>query len=103
MVVPAKNGAYRVTAKGETSNGVPIGTTYLLKNDGKDYPVTNAPFDSIAVTDERPNIQLITTKRQGKVIEKTRSVISGNVMTNTSDGIDASGKPFHAVEVLEKQ
>jgi hypothetical protein len=100
---PAQNGAYRVTAKGETSNGAPINTTYLLKEDGKDYPVTNAPFDSIAVTNEKPNIALITGKRQGKVIEKTRSVISGNVMTNTTDGVDVSGKPFHAVEVLEKQ
>jgi hypothetical protein len=37
------------------------------------------------------------------VIEKTRVVISGSVMTETSDGIDASGKPFHGVSILEKQ
>jgi hypothetical protein len=101
--VPAENGAYRVTVKGETTNGVTIGTTYLLKDDGKDYPVTNAPFDSIAVMNEKPNIALITGKRQGKVIEKTRSVLSGNVMTNTTDGLDMSVKPLHAVEILEKQ
>src|SRR5436305_12784421 len=46
----AENGAYRVTADGETSNGVPIDTTYLLKEDGKDSPVKNARFDSIAVS-----------------------------------------------------
>lgn len=101
--VPAASGAYRVTAKGETSNGAPINATYLLKADGNEYPVTNAPFDSVAVTNETMNVALVTGKRQGKVIEKTRSVISGNVMTNTTDGVDVSGKPFHAVEVLEKQ
>ena len=101
--IPAENGAYRVTAKGETNNGAPIDTTYLLKDDGKEYPVTNAPFDSIAVTNEKPNVALITTKLHGKVIEKTRVVTSGNVMTETSDGIDASGKPFHGVSILEKQ
>ena len=36
--LPAENGAYRVTADGETSNGVPINTTYLLKEDGKHVP-----------------------------------------------------------------
>jgi hypothetical protein len=37
------------------------------------------------------------------VIERTRVVITGNVMTESSDGIDANGKPFHAVTILEKQ
>ncbi|MDQ6663108.1 MAG: hypothetical protein M3Z23_01790 [Acidobacteriota bacterium] len=101
--VPAENGAYRVTASGETSDGAPIETTYLLKEDGKDYPVTKAPFDSIAITNEKPNISLITMKQQGKVFERTRSVVSGKLMTNTSDGLDVSGKRFHAVEVLERQ
>jgi hypothetical protein len=50
---PAENSAYRVTADGETSDGVPIKTSYLLKEDGTYYPVTNAPFDSIAVTNEK--------------------------------------------------
>jgi hypothetical protein len=45
---PADNGAYRATANRESSNGAPIKTTYLLKEDGKDHPVTNALFDSIA-------------------------------------------------------
>ncbi len=100
---PAESGAYRITAKGETSNGAPISTTYLLKADGKDYPVTGAPFDSIAVADESSNVAIITTKLQGKVLEKARSVTSGKLMTNTSDRVDRSGKPVHTVEVFEKQ
>jgi len=90
-------------AEGETVSGATIHTTYVLKDDGKDYPVTNAPFDSLAVTNENPNTAILTAKRQGKVIEKTRSVVSGDVMTNSTDGVDTSGKPLHSVEVLDKQ
>jgi len=100
---PGENGAYRVTAKGQTSDGAPVNATYMVKADGKDYPVTNAPFDSIAITEVNPNTSIITAKLHGKMVEKTRSVVSGNTMTNTSDGVDPADKPFHALEVFEKQ
>jgi hypothetical protein len=100
---PGENGAYRVTAKGQTSDGAPVNTTYMVKNDGKDYPVTNAPFDSIAITEVNPNTSIITVKLRGKVVERARSVVSGNTMTNTTEGVDSADKPYHALEVFEKQ
>lgn len=102
-LAPAEGGSYRVTAKGELQDGTPFGSTYLMKSDGKDYPVTNAPFDSISAVEEKPNVSVITMKRQGKVVEKTRSVVSGNVMTNTTEGVDPAGRSFHAVGIMEKQ
>lgn len=100
---PAENGEYRVTATGESSDGKPIHTSYVLREDGKDYPVANAPFDSIAVTRIDANTSIVIAKRHGKVIGKTSVVVAGNTMTETTEGVDLTGKAFHAVEVLEKQ
>jgi hypothetical protein len=94
---------YRVTATGELSNGTPIHTSYVLREDGKDYPVANAPFDTISVQRIDANSQLVISKLNGKIIERSRVVFSGNTMTETAEGIDPSGRSFHAVEVLEKQ
>jgi hypothetical protein len=100
---PAENGATRVTASGETGEGTPFHTSYVVKEDGKDYPVTNAPFDSISITATGPNTQTIIAKRGGKVVEKTRVVFAGNTMTESSEGTDPSGHAYHGVAVLEKQ
>jgi len=62
--IPAEDGAYRVRINAQTSNGARINAIYLLKEDGKDYPVTNAPFDSISVTNGKSNVALIPAKRR---------------------------------------
>ena len=95
--------AEKVTANGETSDGTPFHTSYVAKEDGKDYPVTNAPFDSISITATGPNTQTVIAKRNGKVVEKTSVVFAGNTMTESSEGTDASGHAYHGVAVLEKQ
>jgi hypothetical protein len=103
ILAGGENGEYRVTATGESSDGKPIHTSYVLREDGKDYPVANAPFDSIAVTRIDANTSIVIAKRHGKVIGKTRVVVAGNTMTETTEGVDLTGKAFHAIEVLEKQ
>jgi hypothetical protein len=100
---PAENGTTRVTADGETGDGTPFHTSYVLRQDGKDYPVTNAPFDSVSVTEIDSNTQMVISKRSGRVIEKTRVVFAGKTMTETSEGTDPSGHAYHGVVVLEKQ
>jgi hypothetical protein len=100
---PAEHGMYRVTATGEFSDGAPIHTTYVLRDDGKDYPVANAPFDTISVRRIDANSQLVVTKLHGKIVQRTHAVFSGATMTETGEGTDPSGRPFHSVEVLEKQ
>jgi hypothetical protein len=100
---PAEQGMYRVTATGEMSDGAPIHTTYVLRDDGKDYPVANAPFDTISVKRIDANSQSVLMKLHGKMIQRTRVVFRGSTMTETGEGIDPSGRTIHSVEVLEKQ
>lgn len=95
---PAGNGAIRVTATGETADGTPFHTSYVLKDDGKDYPVTNAPFDTISDTPVDANTDRIVTKRNGTVLERTRVLVAGNTMTEISE-LPGS----HNLVVLEKQ
>jgi hypothetical protein len=33
----------------DTDNGTPTNSTYTAKYDGKKYPVTNAPWDTVAI------------------------------------------------------
>ena len=100
---PAEQGMYRVTATGEWRDGAPFRTTYVLRDDGKNYPVANAFFDTISVKRIDANSELVFLKHRGKILQRINVVFSGATMTQTGEGVDRSGKPFHSVEVLEKQ
>jgi hypothetical protein len=45
----ASDGGAKVTTSGEQANGTPINASYTAKYDGKEYPVTGAPYDTIAI------------------------------------------------------
>lgn len=69
-----------------------------MREDGKDYPVTNGPYDSVSITPVDATTSILIGKRDGKIIDKKRRVIDGNIMTDTSIFPD----PSH-VEVFERQ
>jgi hypothetical protein len=94
---PAESGMIRVTVTIEPLDGTSIQTSYVLREDGKDYPVTNAPFDSISITPIDATTSIVVGKRNSKIIENKRQVVDGNTMTLTSIGIDKN------VEVLDKR
>ncbi len=81
--------------------------TYGARFDGMDYPATGSPvYDSIALTRIDTNTFDAVLKREGKVVQTARNVVSadGRVMTVTVRGSDAAtGRKFTTIIVLEKQ
>ena len=102
----ASDGGVKVTATGENMDGTPINSSYTAKYDGKEHPVTGAPWDTISMKQSNANTFTSETKKTGgKYHSKGRTVISkdGKTMTLTTKGTNAEGKPTTATIVSEKQ
>ena len=101
----AFEGGVKVTSTGERTEGTPINSSYTAKYDGKDSPVTGAPWDSIALKQVNANTYTAISKKDGKLYSNGRTVISdgGKTMTTTTTGTDAEGKEFHNILVYDKQ
>ena len=87
-------------------DGTPVNFSYTYTYDGKEYPVTEGPFDTIFVK----RIDTDTTNWEvkdtgGKYHFTGRTVIStdGKTMTQTSTGTDAEGKSVVQTVVFDKQ
>ena len=102
----ASDGGVKVTTTGEQANGTPINASYTAKYDGKEYPVTGAPYDTIAIKQVDTNTFTAMLKNTGtKYIATGLSVISkdGKTMTTTTKGTNAEGNPMNNTMVYEKQ
>ena len=80
---------------------------FTEKSDGKDYRYTGqspAGADTLSVK-RVGNTFTSESKKGGKVLFTTKVTFSadGKVMTLTSKGVDADGKPFNTVRVYDKQ
>jgi hypothetical protein len=74
--------------------------------DGKDYKVLGNPAaDTIALTRLDPMTTEYTLKKDAKVVETGRIVISsdGKTRTITSTGVNAKGQKFSNLAVFDKQ
>jgi hypothetical protein len=79
---------------------------YTSNLDGKSYPITGqGPYgaDSTASNLTAPNTIQSTLNEDSKLVATGSSVVSknGNVLTITTKGVDASGKPFSYVRVRQ--
>ena len=100
------DGGVKVTTTGERADGTPINASYAAKYDGKEYAVTGAPYDTIAIKQVNANTFTSTQKmKDGKYHTTVRTVISkdGKTMTGTVQGTDADGKPTNNVMIWDKQ
>jgi len=108
ILEPQGNGE-KVTYDGITADGSRISYTFNSNFDGKDSPISgsNQPFgaDTIAVTRVDANTITAISKKGGKTLVTTRSVLSkdGKTTTNTSKGINAQGQLVNQVLVWERQ
>jgi hypothetical protein len=96
----------KVTTTGERADGTPINAAYAAKYDGKEYPVTGAPYDTIAIKQINANTLTANQKNSGTKYSTTvRSVIlkTGKTMTSTVKGTGADGAPVSYTMVYEKQ
>jgi hypothetical protein len=102
----ATNDGVKVTTTGERADGTPINGSYTAKYDGKEYPVTGAPYDSIAIKQVNENTFTTVQKNSGtKYNTTTRAVISkdGKTIKVTVRGTGADGNPIRYTMVYEKQ
>jgi hypothetical protein len=102
----ASDNGIKVTTTGERADGTPVNGSYTAKYDGKEYPVTGAPYDTIAIKQTDANAFTATQKHSGTKYKTTvRSVISkdGKTMTNSVSGTNADGIPIRYTMVYEKQ
>ncbi len=102
----AAEGGVKATTTGERADGTPINASYTAKYDGKDAPVTGAPYDMISIKQLNANTFTFKTKNTGNKYTATgRIVISkdGKTMTSTTKGRDAEGAATSYTMVYEKQ
>jgi hypothetical protein len=101
----SENGVSTIST-GELANGDSINSSYTAKYDGKDYPVTGAPWDTVSIKQVDANTFTSAAKKTGGTYSSTsRTVISkdGNTMTVASKGTNAEGKAFDNNLVYDKQ
>ncbi len=100
------DGGVKITRTGQLADGTPTNYSFGYKYDGKEYPVTGAPFDTISVKRINDYSWSWDVKKTGGKYHMTgRNVISkdGKTMTQTSSGTDAEGKPVTATIVFDRQ
>jgi hypothetical protein len=102
----AADGGIKATVTGQRQDGTPINASYSVKYDGKEYPVTGAPWDTLSMKQIDANTFTSVAKKTGGKYHSTgRTVISkdGKTMTLTVKGTDAEGRPMSGTYIYEKQ
>jgi hypothetical protein len=101
----AMMGKMKCTVDGVDAKGKPTQNVWTGKFDGKDYPVTGDPMsDARSYTMVNDRTYDINEKKNGKVVDKVRIIISadGKSRTVTVHGTTPAGKKFTNVEVFDK-
>lgn len=102
----AADGGVKITSTGVQADGTPINSSNTIKYDGKEYPITGAPWDTSSMKQVDANTVTATnSQKNGKYHVTNRTVISkdGKTMTTISKGTNAEGKPVTATLVYDKQ
>jgi hypothetical protein len=106
IVNEAVDGGVKTTVTGQRKDGTPINGGSSVKYDGKEYPVTGAPWDMTSMKQINDNTFTFESRKTGGKYHVTgRTVISndGKTMTTTVKGTDAEGKPLSARVIYDKQ
>ena len=96
------------TTTGIAADGSTVSYTYTTTVEGGYDPITGkgpSGADSVAVKHVDPNTTEATYKKDGKIDQTSRTVLSedGKVRTVTSDGTGPSGHATHTVTVYDRQ
>jgi hypothetical protein len=106
IVNEASDGGVKTTVTGERQDGTPINGGSSVKYDGKEYPVTGAPWDTTSMKQINANTFTFESRKTGGKYHVTgRTVISkdGRTMTTTTKGTNEEGKKSSGKFVYEKQ
>src|SRR5208283_1527308 len=95
--------------EGVGADGTAFSYGFASKLDGKDSEVTGAgmPYgaDHIAIKQQNSHATSATLKKGDKIVGSSSATVShdGKMLTLTSKGTDANGKPVKSVSVYNKQ
>jgi hypothetical protein len=106
VVYEAAGDSVKVTVDGVDAEGKPTHNEWTGKFDGKDYPVTGDPTsDMRSYKRVNDHTLALTDKKEGKVTETGRIVVSadGKTRTVTVHGTDAKGMKISSTAVYDKQ
>ena len=106
LTIEANDDGINCTSDCANAEGSPVHVEFTAKYDGMDNPVTGSPaFDSIALKRIDANTTETTTKKDGKGMLTSRTVISkdGKTRTLTSKGTNAKGQDVNNVVVYDRQ
>jgi hypothetical protein len=94
----------KMIAKGVDAQGKPTLSQFTANRDGKDYPFESPGADMISLTPVDGSTNNYVVKNAGKEMITGTRVISkdGKVMTLSSKGTDAAGKPTESTLVFDK-
>ena len=104
-IEPETNGL-KFTLHGLDAEGKPVDFEFSPRFDGKDYRVTGLPeADTIVLKRINANTIETVTKKAGKPVMTTRSVVSkdGKTRTSTPKGTNAKGESVNNAIVYDKQ
>jgi hypothetical protein len=100
------NGGSTLTRTGQLKDGTAVNYSFTFKYDGKEYPVTGGPYDSVSVKQANANTTTYEIRKAGgKYHMMGKQVVSkdGRTLTQTSKGTDSSGNPVTSTSVFDKQ
>jgi hypothetical protein len=100
------DGGYKLTRTTQLKDGTSSNYSVTCKYDGKECPVTGAPYDVVSTKRIDANTTTFETRKTGgKYHNNGKNVISkdGKTLTQTITGTDAEGKPVKITNVFDKQ
>jgi hypothetical protein len=100
------DGGAKLTRTAQLKDGTTNSYSTTFKYDGKENPVTGAPYDFVSVKRIDANTTTFETRKNGgKYHNIGKNVISkdGKTLTQTITGTDAEGKPVKITNVFDKQ
>ncbi len=106
VVYESTGDTVKVTIDGTDAKGAPTHSEWVGKFNGEDDKVTGNPGeDTRAVRKISPRILTFTVKKNGKIVETGRIVVSpdGKSRTVTSHSTDSKGNKITSVAVYDKE
>jgi hypothetical protein len=106
VVYEPSGDSVKCTIEGTGPDGAATHNEWTGKFDGKDYPVSgDANEDTRALKKVNDHTLAITVKKEGKIVETGRIVVSadGKTRTVTTHGMDAMGMKISSTAVYDKQ
>ena len=106
--IVAQGNGETVTLEGIAADGSPISYSITLNFDSKDSPISGTHLlgaDTVAAKRVDANTVTSTSKKAGKTIFTTRTVVSkdGKVTTQTTKGVNGDGVPISITMIWDKQ